>query len=271
MEGALAIQSQARKANEETTPLRLEFDGAIVAPDGNRFDGVLRLKSRAQSFDLKPEFAGTWWIDWQSKRLAANLVSGLDLLDFSGRVSTASDSYRLLSAHLDIHNPGDFANAMPTAAMNWSFDTWGDLLKGNEKNFALFSASLLIEETIPGRTSGWVSIALDRTGFSEGTAQLRLSSNNLDDWRSMAITYQRSGKPDHPREQFQFTSQNGAVLDVKFRCEQASDKVLKACANRLNDIYGNLLVEGHDVGDLEVMDNRLVKISYIDDTFETLQ
>src|SRR5690606_40597088 len=61
MEGALAIQSQARKATEETTPLRLDFDGAIVAPDGNRFDGVLRLKSRAQSFDLKPEFAGSWW------------------------------------------------------------------------------------------------------------------------------------------------------------------------------------------------------------------
>ena len=47
--------------------------------------------------------------------------------------------------------------------------------------------------------------------------------------------------------------------------------MLKACANRLDDVYGSLLVEGQNVGDLEVMDNRLVKISYIDDTFETLQ
>ena len=155
--------------------------------------------------------------------------------------------------------------------MSWSFDTWGDLLKGNQEDFALFSASLLIEETIPGRTSGWVSIALDRTGFAEGTAQLRLSSNHLNDWRSMAITYHRSGDLNHPREQFQFTSQNGATLDVKFRCDQASDQVLKACANRLDDVYGSLLVEGQNVGDMEVMDNRLVKISYIDDTFETLQ
>lgn len=270
MTGTLQVESDDTDDLDDVRPLNFSFEGRLESLAGSTFEGSLQLMSDTPHYG-EPANLSDWFGWWHADQLGKSVTAGLKLLDFSGKVTTATDEYLLLRAYLNIHNPGNLTST--EAIREWNLDTWGDMLNGTPEQFSRFSATLLFEEGIPGRESSWVSVSLDRTGYREASAELRLSSNLASDWRSMTLRYDYSGGTDlqSPTQLFSLINQNGAKLKMDVACEASSDRPLRNCKNPLKNIKGTLLAEGKNVGSLQMLDNRLLKVTYSDGQFETLQ
>ena len=268
MTGTIWLDSDEVNALDDVRPLSLSFEGQLESLTGSTFEGSLKLLSDAKYYD-KPATLSDWFGWWHTEQLGKSVTSGLKLLDFSGKVTTATDEYLLLRAYLHIHNPGNLISS--ELVREWNLGSWEDMLDGNPQQFPRFSATLLFEEGIPGREKSWVSLSLDRTGYREAAAELRLSSNLASDWRSMTLRYDYMGSQENPIQLFSFINQNGAKLKLDVACEVPSDQPLRNCKAPLKNLKGSLLVEGEKVGQLQLLGNRLVKVTYSDGQFETLQ
>ena len=268
MTGTLQVDSNDLNDLDDTRPLSVSFDGKLESLTGSTFEGSLKLMSDAPHYG-EPTVPSNWFGWWHVEQIGKSVTSGLKLLDFSGKVTTATDEYLLLRAYLNIHNPGNLVSR--ESIREWSFGTWEDMLDGSPERFSRFSATLLFEEGIQGRENSWVSLSLDRTGYREASAELRLSSNLASDWRSMTLQYDYLGALENPTQFFSFINQNGAKLKMDVACEASSERPLRNCKNPLKNLKGSLLVDGESVGHLQMLDNRLLKVTYSDGQFETLQ
>lgn len=268
MSGVIHLDSNDTNDLDDKRPLNLGFQGILESPTGSTFEGSFRLASDAPHYK-DPATPSDWFGWWHAEQLAKSVTSGLKLLDFSGKVTTPTDEYLLLRAYLNIHNPGNLVSRQQLR--QWNFNTWGDMLDGTPDQFSRFSATLLFEEGIQGRENSWVSLSLDRTGYRDASAELRLSSNLASDWRSMILRYDYSGGEENSTQLFNLINQNGARLKMDIACEASSDRPLRNCMNPLKDIKGTLLVEAEEVGQLQMLSNRLLKVTYSDGQFETIQ